>query len=53
MTSPTKLSIRAILCCMDIRKVMFKLDLVARFGVTTGRNYCGVVGYSSKKCIVL
>eukprot|EP00392_Amoebophrya_sp_AT5.2_P017888 g18310.t1 len=33
---------------MDIRKVMFKLDLVARFGVTTGRNYCGVVGSASR-----
>lgn len=41
-------AIRAILCCMDIRKVMKSLKLIARFGVTTGRNYCGVVGSASR-----
>ncbi|CAD7944931.1 unnamed protein product [Amoebophrya sp. A120] len=41
-------AIRAILCCMDIRKVMIKMNLTARFGVTTGRNYCGVVGSASR-----
>ncbi|CAD7972564.1 unnamed protein product [Amoebophrya sp. A25] len=40
--------IRAVLCCMDIRKHMKRMELIARFGVTTGRNYCGVVGSASR-----
>jgi len=39
---------RAVLACMDIAKVFNSLDLVGRFGVTTGRNYCGVCGSASR-----
>lgn len=41
-------AVRAIRCCIDIRRVMRHLDLTARFGVTTSRNYCGVVGSASR-----
>merc|ERR1719171_237032 len=35
---------RAVLACLDIVEVFRRLELVGRCGVTTGRNYCGVVG---------
>jgi len=35
---------RAILACFDMTVVFKTLGLVGRFGITTGRNYCGVVG---------
>lgn len=35
---------RAVLSCFDMVKVFKRLDLVGRFGVTTGRSYCGVCG---------
>merc|ERR1719379_1159411 len=40
MDDPT----RAVLACLDMVEVFKRLGLVGRFGVTTGRNYCGVVG---------
>lgn len=44
MDDPT----RAILCCFDLVQLMSKMDLTGRFGVTTGKNYCGVVGSPSR-----
>jgi len=35
---------RAVLVCFDLIKVFQRLDLVGKFGVTTGRSYCGLVG---------
>eukprot|EP00933_Yihiella_yeosuensis_P001502 TRINITY_DN10247_c0_g1_i1.p1 TRINITY_DN10247_c0_g1~~TRINITY_DN10247_c0_g1_i1.p1 ORF type:complete len:1054 (+),score=233.58 TRINITY_DN10247_c0_g1_i1:70-3231(+) len=35
---------RAVLACFDMVKVFKKLKLVGKFGVTTGRSYCGVCG---------
>jgi len=35
---------RAVLACFDMVKVFKRLHLVGKFGVTTGRNYCGVCG---------
>lgn len=37
-------STRAVLACFDMVQLFRKLGLGGRFGVTTGRNYCGVVG---------
>lgn len=39
---------RAVLACFDMVKVFTKLDVVGRFGVTTGQSYCGVVGSSAR-----
>lgn len=35
---------RAVLACFDMVKVFKKLQLCGKFGVTTGRSYCGVCG---------
>eukprot|EP00747_Dinoflagellata_sp_TGD_P087387 gnl/TRDRNA2_/TRDRNA2_163608_c0_seq1.p1 gnl/TRDRNA2_/TRDRNA2_163608_c0~~gnl/TRDRNA2_/TRDRNA2_163608_c0_seq1.p1 ORF type:complete len:1239 (+),score=222.08 gnl/TRDRNA2_/TRDRNA2_163608_c0_seq1:303-3719(+) len=35
---------RALLACFDMVKVFMRYNLVGRFGVSTGRNYCGVCG---------
>jgi class 3 adenylate cyclase len=35
---------RATLCCFDMIKIFKRLNLVGRFGVTTGRNFCGQCG---------
>mmetsp|Transcript_22433 Transcript_22433/g.40471 ORF Transcript_22433/g.40471 Transcript_22433/m.40471 type:complete len:1073 (-) Transcript_22433:145-3363(-) len=35
---------RAVLACFDMVKVFKRLQLIGKFGVTTGRNYCGVCG---------
>lgn len=35
---------RAVLACLDMVKVFKAADLVGKFGVTTGRSYCGVCG---------
>jgi len=35
---------RAVLACFDMVKIFKGLRLVGRFGVTTGRSYCGVCG---------
>jgi len=39
---------RAVLACFDMVKVFRKLNLVGRFGVSTGRSYCGVCGSASR-----
>mmetsp|Transcript_46646 Transcript_46646/g.82231 ORF Transcript_46646/g.82231 Transcript_46646/m.82231 type:complete len:1068 (+) Transcript_46646:153-3356(+) len=39
---------RAVLACLDMVEVFRRLSLVGRFGVTTGRNYCGVVGSAKR-----
>jgi class 3 adenylate cyclase len=39
---------RAVLACLDIVEVFRRLGLVGRCGVTTGRNYCGVVGSAKR-----
>jgi len=39
---------RAVLACLDIIEVFKRLGLVGRCGVTTGRNYCGVVGSAKR-----
>eukprot|EP00929_Paragymnodinium_shiwhaense_P030351 TRINITY_DN17226_c0_g1_i1.p1 TRINITY_DN17226_c0_g1~~TRINITY_DN17226_c0_g1_i1.p1 ORF type:complete len:1125 (-),score=222.15 TRINITY_DN17226_c0_g1_i1:106-3480(-) len=39
---------RAVHACHDIIKVFKRMDLVCRCGVTTGRNYCGVVGSAKR-----
>ena len=41
-------SARALLACFDMCAVFSRLKLGDRFGVTTGRNYCGVVGSASR-----
>lgn len=35
---------RAVLACFDMIKVFKRLELVGRFGVTTGNSYCGLCG---------
>jgi len=35
---------RAVLACFDMVKVFKRLNLIGKFGVTTGRSYCGVCG---------
>jgi len=35
---------RAVLSCFEMVKVFQKYDLTGKFGVTTGRAYCGVCG---------
>mmetsp|Transcript_7189 Transcript_7189/g.20209 ORF Transcript_7189/g.20209 Transcript_7189/m.20209 type:complete len:1055 (+) Transcript_7189:96-3260(+) len=35
---------RAILCCLELVEVFRRLQLVGKFGVTTGRSYCGTCG---------
>jgi len=44
MDDPT----RAVLFCFEALELLKTLNLVGRFGITTGRNYCGVVGSSSR-----
>jgi len=39
---------RAVLACIDMVKVFKRLELTGRFGVTTGRAYCGVCGSASR-----
>jgi len=40
---------RAVLCCFDMVKVFRKLQVGGgKFGVTTGRSYCGVCGSESR-----
>jgi class 3 adenylate cyclase len=35
---------RAVLACFDMVKVFKRMNLVGRFGVTSGRSYCGICG---------
>jgi len=35
---------RAVLACLDMVEIFRRFGLTGRFGVTTGRNYCGLVG---------
>jgi len=39
---------RAVLACFDMIKVFKRLGLTGRFGVTTGRAYCGVCGSAQR-----
>lgn len=39
---------RAVLSCFDMVQVFKRLSLVGRFGVTTGRSYCGICGSASR-----
>lgn len=39
---------RAVLACFDMVKTVQKLGLDGRFGITSGRSYCGVVGSASR-----
>jgi class 3 adenylate cyclase len=39
---------RAVLACLDIAEALKKFDIVVRMGVTTGRNFCGLVGSPSR-----
>jgi len=39
---------RAVLATMELVQVFKRLDLVGRFGVTTGRSYCGVCGSAKR-----
>lgn len=39
---------RAVLACLDIVEIFRRLGLEGRCGVTTGRNYCGVVGSAKR-----
>lgn len=41
-------STRAVLCCMEMVRIFKRLNLIGRFGVTTGRNYCGVCGSAKR-----
>jgi len=40
---------RAVLACFDIVKVFKRMNLIGRFGVTTGRSYCGVCGSDARR----
>merc|ERR1719181_541212 len=35
---------RAVLACFDMVKVFKRMSLIGKFGVTSGRSYCGVCG---------
>ncbi|CAJ1351668.1 unnamed protein product [Effrenium voratum] len=39
---------RAVLASMELVQVFKRMDLVGRFGVTTGRSYCGVCGSAKR-----
>lgn len=39
---------RAVLASMELVKVFKRLNLIGRFGVTTGRSYCGVCGSAKR-----
>eukprot|EP00930_Biecheleria_cincta_P036704 TRINITY_DN25153_c0_g1_i1.p1 TRINITY_DN25153_c0_g1~~TRINITY_DN25153_c0_g1_i1.p1 ORF type:complete len:1064 (+),score=204.44 TRINITY_DN25153_c0_g1_i1:412-3192(+) len=39
---------RAVLACFDMVKVFKRLQLVGKFGVSTGRSYCGIVGSAKR-----
>jgi len=39
---------RAVLACLEFVQVFKKLELVGRFGVTTGRCYCGSCGSAKR-----
>ncbi|CAE7590394.1 ADCY10 [Symbiodinium sp. CCMP2456] len=39
---------RAVLASMELVQVFKRLELVGRFGVTTGRSYCGVCGSAKR-----
>jgi len=41
-------STRSVLACFDMVKVFRGLNLTGRFGVTTGRAYCGVCGSAQR-----
>eukprot|EP00746_Dinoflagellata_sp_MGD_P004497 gnl/MRDRNA2_/MRDRNA2_108697_c0_seq1.p1 gnl/MRDRNA2_/MRDRNA2_108697_c0~~gnl/MRDRNA2_/MRDRNA2_108697_c0_seq1.p1 ORF type:complete len:1012 (+),score=188.37 gnl/MRDRNA2_/MRDRNA2_108697_c0_seq1:97-3132(+) len=40
--------LRATLACMDMVQLFKSMNLGGRFGVTTGRNYCGVCGSNKR-----
>merc|ERR1719265_505350 len=44
MDDPT----RAVLACFDMVQLFSRLSLGGRFGVTTGRSYCGICGSASR-----
>eukprot|EP00397_Hematodinium_sp_SG-2012_P004734 GEMP01004748.1.p1 GENE.GEMP01004748.1~~GEMP01004748.1.p1 ORF type:complete len:1084 (+),score=199.12 GEMP01004748.1:212-3463(+) len=44
MDDPT----RAVLFCFDAVNFLRSMNLIGRFGITTGRNYCGIVGSASR-----
>ncbi|CAE7199518.1 ADCY10 [Symbiodinium natans] len=39
---------RAVLASMELVQVFKRMDLIGRFGVTTGRSYCGVCGSAKR-----
>merc|ERR1740121_1865874 len=39
---------RAVLACMEFAEGFKRLNLIGRFGVTTGRSYCGVCGSAKR-----
>jgi len=39
---------RAVLACFDMVKVFKRMNLIGRFGVTSGRSYCGVCGSAAR-----
>jgi len=39
---------RAVLACVDLVKAFKRLKITGRFGVTTGRAYCGTCGSASR-----
>merc|ERR1712217_42139 len=41
-------SARAVLACLDITESLKKSGVVARMGVTTGLNFCGLIGSRSR-----
>lgn len=41
-------STRAVLSCFDMVKVFERFQLLGRFGITTGRSYCGVCGSAQR-----
>merc|ERR1719379_2349093 len=39
---------RAVLTCFDMVKIFKRLNLVGKFGITTGRNFCGICGSAKR-----
>ena len=44
---------RAVLACLDMVEIFRRFGLTGRFGVTTGRNYCGLVGRHCDRCFIV
>eukprot|EP00397_Hematodinium_sp_SG-2012_P000298 GEMP01000298.1.p1 GENE.GEMP01000298.1~~GEMP01000298.1.p1 ORF type:complete len:2004 (+),score=372.97 GEMP01000298.1:470-6481(+) len=41
--------LRAIICCFDMIESLQEMGIDGRFGITTGRVFCGIVGSNSRR----